>query len=106
MAGSLAGVWVDERGLVHTTVANPDGSRETRVASFRPFAWLTETPIEIDFTGVQMERLAGESPFNRLVHADDFATYDAFVKQARGKVSVDTIRGLVGRRILRSSATP
>src|SRR5687768_6158680 len=102
MAGSLAGVWVDDEGRVHTTVANPDGSRETRVTSFRPFAWLTETPIEIDFTGVQMERLAGESPFNRLVHADDFTTYDAFVKQARGKVSVDTIRPIESQFLLQN----
>src|SRR5688500_20160643 len=92
MAGSLAGVWVDDEGRVHTTVANPDGSRETRVTSFRPFAWLTETAIDIDFSGVQMERLPGDSPFNRLVHAYDLSIYDFFVKRARGNVSVDTIR--------------
>lgn len=102
MAGSLAGIWVDAEGRVHTTLANPDGSRETRLTSFRPFAWLNETAIEIDFTGVQVERLAGESPFNRLVHAEDLATFDAFVKQARGKVSVDTIRPIESQYLLQN----
>ena len=102
MAASLTGVWVDGEGRVHTTVANSDGSRETRVTSFRPFVWLTETPIEVDFDGVHVERLPGESPFNRLVHADDFATYETFVKQARGKVSVDAIRPIESQFLLQS----
>ena len=102
MAGSLAGVWIDGEGRVHTTVANPDGSRETHVTSFRPFAWLTETAIEIGFSGVQVERLPGESPFNRLVHADDLASFDSFVKQARGKVSVDTIRPIESQFLLQN----
>ncbi|MEO7598538.1 MAG: 3'-5' exonuclease, partial [Opitutus sp.] len=100
MAGSLAGIWVDDDGQVHTTVANPDGSRETRMATFRPFAWLNETEIEIDFTGVEMERLAGASPFNRLVHADTLATFDVFVKQSRGRVSVDAIRPIESQFLL------
>jgi DNA polymerase I len=100
--GSLAGVWMDDEGRVHTTLAKPDGSRETHIASFRPFAWLNETPIAIDFTGVQLERLAGESPFNRLVHAEDFATFDAFLKQARGKVNVDAIRPIESQYLLQN----
>src|SRR5690606_12642134 len=79
-----------------------DGSRETRVTSFRPFAWLNETAIEIDFTGVQVERLTGESPFNRLVHAEGLATLDAFVKQARGKVNVDTSRPIESQYLLQN----
>src|SRR5438045_767917 len=94
MAGSLSGVWIDDEGRVHTTIALPDGSRETRVTTFRPFAWLTESEVPLDFSGVHVEKLAGASPFNRLVHTDDLNTFDAFVRQARGKVSVDVIRPL------------
>ena len=94
MAGSLAGIWVDEVGRVHTTVANADGSRETRIETFRPFAWLNETAIAIDFGSVEMERLKGEGPFNRLIHAGELSTFNAFVREARGQVNVDVIRPL------------
>jgi len=100
MAGSLAGIWIDDEGRVHTTIALPDGSRETRVAAFRPFAWLSETEVPVDFADVQVEKLTGESPFSRLVHSDDLSTFDRFVRQARGKVSVDVIRPLESQFLL------
>ncbi|MEO6003014.1 MAG: DNA polymerase domain-containing protein [Opitutus sp.] len=102
MAGSLAGVWIDDEGRVHTTIAQPDGSRETRVTAFRPFAWLNETEVPVDFAAVQVEKLAGDSPFDRLVHADTLATFETFVKQARGKVSVDVIRPLESQFLLQN----
>ena len=102
MAGSLTGIWIDDAGQVHTTVANADGSRETRVTSFRPFAWLNETQVAVDFTGVQVERLSGESPFNRLVHADTFDAYDAFLREARGKVNLDTIRPIESQYLMQN----
>ena len=100
MAGSLSGVWVDDDGRVHTTIAKADGTRETEVTSFRPFAWLNETEVPIDFAGVECERLKGESPFNRLVHADTLAAFETFAKDARGKVSIDTIRPIESQFLL------
>ena len=44
MAGSLCGVWVDEAGIVHTTIETAGGGRETRTQTLRPFAWLNTTP--------------------------------------------------------------
>ena len=98
--GSLCGVWVDFAGRVHTTIATDGGGRETRLATFRPFAWLNDTPADANFTGLQIERLAGESPFNRLVHADDFEVYDAFMRQAREAVGVDVIRPIESQFLL------
>jgi DNA polymerase I len=94
VAGALCGVWVDGAGRVRTTVATADGGREERSATFRPFAWLSDTPADANLHGLALERLQGHGPFDRLVHADDLGTYDEFMKQAKGAVNVDAIRPL------------
>ncbi len=100
-AGSICGVWVDPAGRVHTTVAMPAGRRETREATLRPFAWLNGTPEAANTMPVHLEALAGDGPFNRLVHADDFEVYDAFLKEARGGgVGVDAIRPIESQFLL------
>jgi DNA polymerase elongation subunit (family B) len=92
--GSLCGVWVDGGGLVHTTVARPDGRRETGRGTLRPFAWIDRAPPEPPPAGVRVEVLFGSEPFSRLAQADDLGGYDAFLKQARGAAAVDAIRPL------------
>ena len=92
--GSLCGVWVDGAGHVHTTVATAGGGREERGAGFRPFAWLNDTPADTNLVGLSIERLQGQGPFDRLVHADDLGTYDTFIRQAKETVNVDAIRPL------------
>lgn len=98
--GSLCGVWVDGQGQVHTTRSTPQGGRETRMATFRPFAWLNDTPAEETYNAIHLERLAGDSPFNRLVHADDFEIYDTFLRETRETVGVDAIRPLESQYLL------
>ncbi len=98
--GSLCGVWVDAAGQVHTTRATADGKRIEGLEIFRPFAWLNDTPPEEVFNGIHLEKLAGDSPFNRLMHADDFGAYDAFMKQAREAVGVDAIRPIESQFLL------
>jgi DNA polymerase elongation subunit (family B) len=98
--GSLCGIWVDDAGRVHTTIALPDGTRETREATLRPFAWLSGMPEIGVEEAVQIERLKGEGPFGHLAHAGDLGTYDAFLKQARGSVQVDAMRPLESQFLL------
>jgi DNA polymerase elongation subunit (family B) len=98
--GSLCGVWVDGQGQVHTTRSTPTGGREMRLATFRPFAWLNDTPAEETYNAIHLERLAGDSPFNRLVHADDFEIYDTFLRETRETVGVDAIRPLESQYLL------
>jgi DNA polymerase, archaea type len=100
MAGSLCGVWVDASGQVHTTVDTAAGGRETRPAALRPFAWLNDTPASALLTGLTFERLAGEGPFDRLVHATNLDTFDAFVRSAKEVASVDVIRPLESQFLL------
>jgi DNA polymerase elongation subunit (family B) len=92
--GSLCGLWVDETGGVHTSVATEGGGREVRVETFRPFAWLTDTPPDSNLHGLALERLAGTAPFDRLVHAESLGVFDTFLKAAKGGGSVDAIRPL------------
>jgi DNA polymerase elongation subunit (family B) len=99
-SGSLCGVWVDARGQVHTTVATPAGGREERRATFRPFAWLNDTPADANLHSVAIEHLAGEGTFDRIVHADDLGVYDSFVRQAKESVGVDSIRPLESQFLL------
>jgi DNA polymerase I len=94
MTGSLCGVWVDGEGGVHTSVVTAGGGREERKQTFRPFAWLNDTPPDVNLVGVTIERLQGQGPFDRLMQADDLGTYDAFVRQAKETTNVDAIRPL------------
>ncbi len=102
MAGSICGVWVDDAGRVHTTLETAGGGREDKVDRLRPFAWLNDTPVGVEHLAtVHLERLAGDSPYDRLVHADDRATFDELVSQARrGPIGIDVIRPLESQYLL------
>jgi len=93
MNGSLCGVWVDETGRVHTTVAAGGGSRETRLAELRPFAWLNDTPPNANLHGLTLERLQGPGPFDRLVHAENLGLFETFLREAKAAMDgIDSIR--------------
>src|SRR5690349_9665150 len=100
MAGSLCGIWVDEKGGVHTTVETDGGGREERVGTLRPFAWITAAPDTVVTNGMAIEDLKGEGPFNRLVHAESLAGYYGFVRNDKGTVNVDVIRPLESQFLL------
>lgn len=101
MPGSLCGVWVDEAGRVHTTVETADGGRAEHIEALRPFAWLNDTPADANLSALTLEKLAGEGPFNRLVHAPDRATFDQILGDARGaRAGVDVIRPLESQYLL------
>src|SRR5688572_19965636 len=101
MAGSLCGVWVDDDGAVHTTVDTEGGGREDRVATLRPFAWLDATPPgETLGSGVTLEELKGEGPYNRLVHAETLKAFETFGRADKPGVGVDAIRPLESQFLL------
>jgi DNA polymerase I len=101
MTGSLCGVWVDDTGRVHTTVATEAGARETHLESFRPFAWLNDTPPEANLHGLTLEKLNGPGPFDRLVHAETLGEFETFMKATRQTaIGVDAIRPLESQFLL------
>lgn len=103
MSESLCGVWVDdEAGVVHLSVAGTDGSRTTRTAVLRPFAWLNEGVVAPPAEGVKIEPLKGEAPFNRLMQADTLAAFDGFLKIARETGGVDAVRPLESQFLLQN----
>lgn len=103
MVESICGVWVDDEGRVHTAVAMADGTRETRVESLRPFAWLRDV-VNAETPGVTVETLKGEGAFTRLAHADTLEAFDAFLKAAKDTGGVDTIRPLESQFLLQRKA--
>jgi len=100
MAETICGLWVAADGRVHVSWSTPEGGRVERVESFRPFAWLNDTPADVNLHGLTLEKLKGEGTYDRLVHADDLATFEAFVKQAKLTVGVDAIRPLESQFLL------
>jgi DNA polymerase elongation subunit (family B) len=98
--GTLCGLWIADDGRAHVSVATPDGGREERVESFRPFAWLNDTPAGLSVPGVAIEQLQGPGPFDRLLQADSLEVYDTFLKQAKETVGVDAIRPLESQFLL------
>jgi DNA polymerase I len=100
MPETICGLWIAGDGKAHLTVATPEGGRVERTEGFRPFAWLNDTPAEANLHGLTFERLKGEGPYDRLVHAEDLGSYEAFIKQARDTVGVDAIRPLESQFLL------
>ena len=101
-AGSLCGLWIDETGVVHTTLETVGGGRADHAESFRPFAWLSTAPAEAIPAGLVVEELRGEGPFGRLVHATDFAVFNQFVREARDTSGVDLIRPLESQHLMQT----
>jgi DNA polymerase elongation subunit (family B) len=90
-AGALCGVWIDDAGRVHTTVATAEGGREHVVRDLRPFAWLKAEPSAVPST-VTIERLAGDAVFQFLAHGEDFSVFEEFLATAKETGVVDVLR--------------
>ncbi len=101
---ALCGLWVDEAGRVHTTVARADGGREERAGTLRPFAWLGDFPVEESVAGITVEELRGEGVFRHLVHADSLGAYEGFIDFAKASGAVDVIRPLENQYLLQQRA--
>lgn len=99
MPDTICGLWVADDGAVHLSIATPGGGRAEKVESFRPFAWLNDTPADANLHGVHLEKLNGVGPYDRLVHADNLGLYEAFLKEAK-TVGVDSIRPLESQFLL------
>jgi len=102
--GSLCGLWVDDDGLVHTTVATADGGREERRETLRPFAWLGDFPVAEHVEGIAVEELRGDGVFRQLIHAETLAAYEGFLAFARESGPVDAIRPLESQFLLQRRA--
>lgn len=98
--GALCGLWIADDGRAHVSVARADGGREERVESFRPFAWLNDTPAGLSLPGVSIEKLSGPGPFDRLLLAESMDVYESFLKQAKETVGVDSIRPMESQFLL------
>jgi len=94
-AAPLCGLWIDDEGRAHVSVALADGGREERVETLRPFTWFSEPPVDVGVTGVEVETLAGEGVYNRLAHASSLAAHESFYALLKTTgVSADTLRPL------------
>ncbi len=104
MTGSLCGVWVDDDGRVHTTVATETGGRETRIETLRPFGWLNQLPPEAAVrVGITVEALKGAGPFNQLVHAGTLGAFEAFAREVKETtVGLDAIRPIESQYLLQN----
>jgi DNA polymerase I len=103
--GLLCGVWVDDAGIVHTTVGTADGRRADRIEAFRPFAWLYGAPVPPLPPGLAVEELTGAGVYRHLIHADGLAAYDAFLESWRGTGGpIDALRPLESQFLLQRRA--
>ncbi len=102
MSESLCGVWVDDAGVVHLSVASADGARVERAAVLKPFAWLNEQVVVPPVDGVTVETLKGEGPFNRLAHAETLEISEGFTKTAKETGGVDAVRPLESQFLLQN----
>lgn len=103
MNDTLCGVWVDDDGRVHLSVATADGGRVERTEGLRPFAWLSAQPA-VTPVGVTIEGLRGEGPFSWLAHGETLEIYEAFLKDAKAAGGVDAVRPLENQFLIQQRA--
>ena len=100
---TICGLWIDDTGLAHLALAQPDGSRTTQTAPFRPFAWLAAPVVAEHAT---TEPLRGPGAFTHLAHADSLAAYDTLLAAAKNAtpapVATDSIRPLENQFLLQT----
>lgn len=101
MPETLCGLWIDDAGKAHVSIATPDGGRAERVDAFRPFAWVAEgaSVPEISF-----ERLQGEGAFTWLAHAEELSRFDDFFRATREGAPIDVLKPYESQWLLQQRA--
>jgi DNA polymerase elongation subunit (family B) len=96
----LCGVWIDEAGLAHLTVATAGGGREEKTDTFRPFAWLGDAAVVQGVAGIDLEALKGDASFRWLAHSVARPDFERFVQGAPDGAAIDWIRPLENQYLL------
>ena len=99
MTETLCGVWVDDAGSVHVSIATPEGARVEKTAVLKPFAWLGVQPAAVP-PGITIDELRGEGSFSRLAHVETLEVYENFIKSAKETVRVDAVRPLENQYLI------
>jgi len=99
MTETLCGVWVDDAGSVHVSIATPEGARVEKIAVLKPFAWLDGQPAAVP-PGITIDELRGEGSFSRLAHVETLEVYENFIKSAKETVRVDAVRPLENQYLI------
>jgi DNA polymerase, archaea type len=86
----LCGVWIDEQGRAHVSLATEEGGRSEAMTEFRPFAWLRERPAEPP-PHTEIEALSGEGMYPLLVHTRSLPAHEALLKKV-GSAGYDVLR--------------
>ncbi len=101
MPEALCGLWIDDAGKAHVSIATPDGGRAERVENFRLFAWVGEGGT---IPGIEFERLRGEGVFPWLAHADELTRFDDFFRATREGSAIDVLKPYESQWLLQSRA--
>ena len=88
----LCGVWIDEQGHAHVSLATEAGERTEALAEFHPFAWLRERPAELP-PHAELAALAGDGLYPFLVHTRTAPAHAALLKRI-GTAGYDVLRPL------------
>lgn len=103
MSAPLCGLWIDREGITHLAhAASEAGPRAVSTAQLRPFAWTDAAPPEPLPPGLSVTPLAGEGPFNHLLHADSLAVFDPFVRTCRESAALDVVKPLESQFLLQN----
>lgn len=89
MPETLCGLWIDDAGKAHVSLATAEGGRLERVEEFHPFAWLGEA---VAAPGISCERLQGDGAFPWLAHAEELTGFDDFFRAAREGAAIDVLK--------------
>jgi DNA polymerase elongation subunit (family B) len=100
-AGPICGLFVDDDGRVHLSVATPAGGRVEAGEDLRPFAWLT---AEVPAAGITLERLTGAGEFNWLAHGENLEKFEVYRKSLRDGAAVDVLRPYESQWLLQRRA--
>jgi DNA polymerase, archaea type len=101
---TLCGLWIDGEGRAHAAVENEGGERTEQIESFKPFAWLHETPVVEPGAGIGVEALKGDGVFKFLMHAESLTAYERYLGLAGKLGPTDEIRPFESQFLLQRRA--
>ncbi|MBP8257860.1 MAG: DNA polymerase, partial [Opitutaceae bacterium] len=100
---SLCGLWIDDEGIAHLSVANDDGGRIELIERFQPFAWAGAQMEEEGPSDVRQIPLRGSGPYTVLVQSESMKAYDEWLVHAKSKNGlVDAIRPMESQFLLQT----
>ena len=94
----ICGVWIDDFGRAHVSLAIDGGGRTEALAEFQPFAWLRSVPADLP-NGIEIRSLTGPGVYRHLALSRSVPIYEELLATV-GSDNYESLRPLESQFLL------